>query len=87
MFYVFGGEGNQNSNTGIFNQMEMYDTASERWVELLSMPVPRHGTQAAVAGGCIYIPGGGLQQDGKEVIVDGETTYHNTTSYFDVYCP
>lgn len=86
-FYVFGGEGNRDSITGVYNQTEMFDIAAERWVELLSMAVPRHGTQAAVAGGCIYIPGGGLQQDGKEVIVGGKTTYHNTTSHFDAYCP
>ncbi|RAK90386.1 galactose oxidase, partial [Aspergillus costaricaensis CBS 115574] len=83
-FYLFGGEGNQNSNTGVYNQTEMFDIALERWTELMPMAVSRHGTQAAVAEECIYIPGGGLQQDGKEVIVGGETTYHDTTSHFDV---
>ncbi|GAQ42248.1 galactose oxidase [Aspergillus tubingensis] len=86
-FYIFGGEGNRGSNTGVYNRTEMFDVASEQWIKLMPMAVPRHGTQAAVAGGCIYIPGGGLQEDGKEVIVGGMTTYHNPTSHFVAYCP
>ncbi|KAF9895144.1 hypothetical protein FE257_000046 [Aspergillus nanangensis] len=86
-FYVFGGEGNPDTSTGIFNQSEVFDTRSQTWLELKPMPVPRHGTQAAVLGDRVYIPGGGLQQDGKKVIgPDGAVTYHNPTTHFDAYC-
>ncbi|PWY82395.1 galactose oxidase [Aspergillus eucalypticola CBS 122712] len=73
--------------SSMFSVVKEIEIPSPRWVELMPMAVPRHGTQAAVAEGCIYIPGGGLQQDGKEVIVGGKSTYHNPTSHFDAYCP
>lgn len=86
-FYVFGGEGNLNASTGVFNQSEVFDTKSQKWSELKPMAVPRHGTQAASSGGLIYIPGGGLQQDGKQVVASGKVTFQNPTSHFDAYCP
>lgn len=85
-FYAFGGEGNPESSTGVFNQSEVFDTESQEWTELKPMQVPRHGTQAAAVGGLVYIPGGGLQQDGKQVVTDGTTTFQQPTSHFDAYC-
>lgn len=85
-FYVFGGEGNPDSSTGVFNQSEVFDTESQEWTELKPMQVPRHGTQAAAVGGLVYVPGGGLQQDGKKVVVDGVTTFQHPTAHFDAYC-
>ncbi|KAF9871387.1 kelch repeat-containing protein [Colletotrichum karsti] len=85
-FYVFGGEGNVNSVTGVFNQSEVYNVETQQWAELELMPTPRHGTQAAAVGGRVYIPGGGLQQDGKAVTVNGTTTSQNPTAHFDAYC-
>ncbi|KAF5559123.1 kelch repeat-containing protein [Fusarium phyllophilum] len=70
-FYVFGGEGNPDTVTGVFDQSEAFDTEAQEWTELKPMAVPRHGTQAASVGGLVYIPGGGLQQDGKAVSVNG----------------
>lgn len=75
-FYTFGGEGSQTSSNGIFNESEVFDTVSEKWMKLAPMDIPRHGTQAAAAGGRIYIPGGGLEQGGTR-----------PTDVFDVYCP
>lgn len=86
-FYVFGGEGNPNATTGVFNQSEAFDVKAQRWSELKPMSVPRHGTQAASSGDRIYIPGGGLQQDGKQVVIGGKVTFQNPTSHFDAYCP
>lgn len=86
-FFVFGGEGNVRSSTGVFNQSEVFDTTSQKWSELRPMLVARHGTQAVSSGGKIYIPGGGLQQDGKQVVHNGTTTFQNPTSHFDAYCP
>ncbi|KAG6357601.1 hypothetical protein INS49_013478 [Diaporthe citri] len=85
-FYVFGGEGNPESSTGVFNQSEVFDTESQEWTVLEPMKVPRHGTQAAAVGSLVYIPGGGLQQDGKEVVVDGAISYQQPTAHFDAYC-
>ncbi|KAE8152255.1 galactose oxidase [Aspergillus avenaceus] len=85
-FYIFGGEGSPDTPTGVFNQSEVFDTESQKWSELKPMPVPRHGTQAVAVGGRIYIPGGGLQQDGKEVVTNGVTTTGKESAHFDAYC-
>jgi N-acetylneuraminic acid mutarotase len=85
--YVFGGEGNPATYNGIFNQTESFDLTTQRAASLGVMPVPRHGTQAGVAKGKIYIPGGGLDQDGKQVVINGTITYGRSTDYFDVYIP
>ncbi|TDZ14797.1 Kelch-like protein terF [Colletotrichum orbiculare MAFF 240422] len=86
-FYAFGGEGSPDSTTGVFNQSEVFDTESQQWTELGTMPVPRHGTQAAAVGGRVYIPGGGLQQDGKLVYVNGVMSFMQPTAHFDAFCP
>lgn len=48
------------------------------------MQVTRHGTSAAVVGNRIYIPGGGLQQDGLMIMVNGVGHFLNTIDHFDV---
>lgn len=85
-FYAFGGEGDPDTTTGVYPQADVFDTESQQWTELANMQVPRHGTQAAVVDGLIYIPGGGLQQDGKSVTVNNVTTTENPTNFFDAYC-
>ncbi|KAH7207900.1 uncharacterized protein BKA55DRAFT_600133 [Fusarium redolens] len=85
-FYAFGGEGNPNTSNGVFNQSEAFNTESQQWTELKPMAVPRHGTQAASVGSLVYIPGGGLQQDGKAVSVNGSMTFMQLSSHFDAYC-
>ncbi|PSN60859.1 galactose oxidase [Corynespora cassiicola Philippines] len=85
-FYTFGGEGNADTTTGVFNQTQSFDTQLQLWVELGPMAVPRHGTQSVAIGNLIYIPGGGLQQDGKSVTIDGVMTLQQSTDHFDVYC-
>jgi N-acetylneuraminic acid mutarotase len=56
--YVFGGEGNTASPSGVFPQAEVYDPRTNAWTSLAPMPTPRHGIGAAVLGDAIYIPGG-----------------------------
>ena len=60
--YVFGGEGNRAATSGVFAEVESYDPATDSWQSLPPMPVPRHGTGAAVLGGAIYVPGGATVQ-------------------------
>ncbi|KAF4627456.1 hypothetical protein G7Y89_g10699 [Cudoniella acicularis] len=60
LIYTFGGEGNRTLiPNGVYNETEAYDTLSDTWVKLAAMPHPRHGTNAAAVGRCIFIPGGG----------------------------
>ncbi|KAI0414521.1 hypothetical protein F5X98DRAFT_389782 [Xylaria grammica] len=63
---TFGGEGNPADPSGVFPQSEAYDTESDRWAELGSMLVPRHGMAAASVGGAIFIAGGGMIRGGAE---------------------
>ncbi|KAI1266297.1 hypothetical protein F5Y18DRAFT_383005 [Xylariaceae sp. FL1019] len=83
-FYTFGGEGDPNTFNGVFPETEVLDTTTGAWTKLAPMAVPRHGTQAVAVGNGIYIPGGGLQQDGKAVTINNVTTYGNTSDTFDV---
>jgi len=56
--YVIGGEGDRSQPTGVFPQVEVYDMACDAWHVLDEMPLPVHGTGAAVIGDWLYVPGG-----------------------------
>lgn len=73
--YVFGGEGNPNNALGIFDDVEEYDPAHDRWRVLAPMPLARHGIGAAVVGGRIHVPAGGPRQG------------FSTTTHHDVFAP
>jgi N-acetylneuraminic acid mutarotase len=73
--YTFGGEGNPAVESGVFDQVEMYDTHKDAWASAGTMKIPRHGTYAVGVGGKVYIPGGGILQGGLPV------------ADFDVYSP
>jgi Malectin domain/Abnormal spindle-like microcephaly-assoc'd, ASPM-SPD-2-Hydin/Kelch motif/Glucose / Sorbosone dehydrogenase len=57
---VIGGEGNGSA----YNNVEAFNTTTGTWRALAPMPTARHGIQAAVCNGGIYIAGGGLTQGG-----------------------
>lgn len=56
--YVVGGEGDPARPSGVFPQVEVYDVACDTWRILDDMPLPKHGTGAAVVGDWLYVPGG-----------------------------
>jgi N-acetylneuraminic acid mutarotase len=84
-FYTFGGEANPNTESGVFEETEVFDIETQQWSQLDAMAVPRHGTSAVAVGNRIYIPGGGLQEDGKSVVRDGVEHLLQTTDHFDAY--
>lgn len=55
---VFGGEGNADEASGVFDDVEAYDPVSDSWYALPPMLEPRHGLGAAALDGRIYLPGG-----------------------------
>ncbi|KAK5654726.1 hypothetical protein OQA88_7051 [Cercophora sp. LCS_1] len=57
--WTFGGEGNPDTQSGVFGEVEVYDTGKDSWRKVSGMKVPRHGSSAVAVGGRIYIPGGG----------------------------
>ncbi|KAF2462602.1 galactose oxidase [Lindgomyces ingoldianus] len=84
-FYTFGGEANPNATDGIFNETEVFDITTEKWSQKKAMAVPRHGLSAVAIGNKVYLPGGGLQEDGLSVWVDGKEHLLRTTDHFDAY--
>ncbi|KAI9649252.1 hypothetical protein NHQ30_001820 [Ciborinia camelliae] len=65
LIFVMGGEGNPDPGSrGVFKQNEAYDTMTDSWRVFQPMDVPRHGTCAAAIGEKIYIPGGGVSEEG-----------------------
>ncbi|RSL84619.1 hypothetical protein CEP52_016387 [Fusarium oligoseptatum] len=67
--YTFGGETNQHATTGVFDNMEAFDVETQNTTAI---------------GNKIYIPGGGLQQDGLMIMANGVGHFLNTTDHFDV---
>jgi N-acetylneuraminic acid mutarotase len=57
---IIGGEGGGKT----FATVEAYDVSSNSWRALAPMPTPRHGIQAAVCNGGVYIAAGGRTQGG-----------------------
>lgn len=66
--YTFGGEGNREVESGVFNETEVYDTAKDKWARLGPMEIPRHGSFAVGVGKSVYIPGGGVRLGGAPVV-------------------
>jgi N-acetylneuraminic acid mutarotase len=67
-FFVWGGEGpvGPANPDGMFNQMEMYNAALNKWYRLEPLPVAVHGvTGAAFVNGWIHMPGGGIHTGGS----------------------
>ena len=55
---VIGGEGGGNT----YGAVEAYNPETNTWRELTPMPIPRHGIQAAVCNGGVYLAAGGIKQ-------------------------
>jgi N-acetylneuraminic acid mutarotase len=60
--FVAGGEGNVDSDVGVFAETEAYDPESDTWRSVLDMRTPRHGMGATVVDGAFYVPGGADRQ-------------------------
>ncbi|MEJ7843802.1 MAG: kelch repeat-containing protein [Rubrobacter sp.] len=57
---VIGGEGGGQA----YSKVEAYDTVANSWRTLEPMPTARHGIQAAVCDGGVYVAAGGTRQGG-----------------------
>jgi N-acetylneuraminic acid mutarotase len=58
--FVIGGEGHGRT----YSAVEEYDTKSDTWHRLTPIPMARHGIEAAVCNGGIYIADGGTREGG-----------------------
>jgi len=84
--YTFGSEANRNVPSGVFMQSQVFNVDAKAWKLLDHMPVPHRGfATVPVSSDKIYIPSGGLQQDGTLYLVDGVDYYFETTEQFAAY--
>jgi N-acetylneuraminic acid mutarotase len=65
--YVFGGEGNPANPLGVYDEVEAFNPASNRWTRYDPMPLPRHSLVAAAIGNRIYLPGGATSRGGTNL--------------------
>lgn len=57
---VIGGEQDPNAASGVFEEAEEYDPATNSWRSLTKSPAPKHGAATATLGDRLYIVGGGI---------------------------
>src|SRR5687767_14068745 len=64
--FVFGGEGERTHVLGLTPTVYGYDPRADSWTTLPNLPIPVHGIKgAAVIGGRIFLPGGGITLGGN----------------------
>ena len=62
--YVAGGEFQNGQLMAAFRAVEGYDPATNSWMALPMMPVPRHGLAGAVTGNRLHLASGDIQSAG-----------------------
>lgn len=64
--HVFGGEGDDDSPSGVHADHDLYNPITNSWLSLPPMPTPVHGVTGAVfTNGLIHLPGGGISIGGS----------------------
>ena len=64
MMFTAGGEGDPNTSTQVWPQMQAYSACSDTWTDYADMAVPVHGSAAVAYNGKVVIPGGGIEIGG-----------------------
>jgi N-acetylneuraminic acid mutarotase len=83
MIYVAGGEVTTTELVGAFRAVEAYDPATNSWITLPSMPMPRHGAAGAVIGNRFHIVSGMIQSAGAMTFLDPTLSTH--TAMHDIF--
>jgi N-acetylneuraminic acid mutarotase len=74
--YVAGGEVTTTELVGAFRAVEAYDPATNSWMSLPSMPMPRHGVAGAVIGNRFHLVSGMIQSAGALTFLDPTLSTH-----------
>ena len=74
--YVAGGEVTTTELVGAFRAVEAYDPATNSWITLPSMPMPRHGVAGAVIGNRFHLVSGMIQSAGALTFLDPTLSTH-----------
>jgi N-acetylneuraminic acid mutarotase len=74
--YVAGGEVTTTELVAAFRAVEAYDPATNSWITLPSMPMPRHGLAGAVIGNRFHLVSGMIQSAGALTFLDPTLSAH-----------
>ena len=80
--YVAGGEVTTKELVGAFRAVEAYEPATNSWISLPPMPMPRHGIAGAVIGNEFHLVSGMIQSAGAFSFLDPRLEVH--TAQHDV---
>ena len=81
--YVAGGEVTTTELVGAFRAVEAYEPATNSWITLPSMPMPRHGMAGAVIGNRFHLVSGMIQSAGALTFLDPTLSTH--TAAHDIF--
>ena len=76
MIYVAGGEVTTTELVGAYRAVEAYNPATNSWITLPSMPMPRHGVAGAVIGNRFHLVSGMIQSAGALTFLDPTLSTH-----------
>ena len=74
--YVAGGEVTTKELVGAYRAIEAYEPATNSWITLPSMPMPRHGVAGAVLGNRFHLVSGMMQSAGALTFLDPSLSTH-----------
>jgi N-acetylneuraminic acid mutarotase len=74
--FVAGGEVTTTELVGAFRAVEAYQPATNSWVALPSLPMPRHGVAGAVIGNRFHLVSGMIQSAGALTFLDPTLSTH-----------
>ena len=74
--YVAGGEVTTTELVGAFRAVEVYEPATNSWMAVPSMPMPRHGVAGAVIGNRFHLVSGMIQSAGALTFLDPTLSTH-----------
>jgi N-acetylneuraminic acid mutarotase len=74
--YVAGGEVTTTELVGAYRAIEAFDPATNSWLTLPSMPMPRHGVAGAVIGNRFHLVSGMIQSAGALTFLDPTLSTH-----------
>jgi Common central domain of tyrosinase/Kelch motif/Polyphenol oxidase middle domain len=74
--YVAGGEVTTKELVGAFRAVDAYEPATNSWISLPPMPMPRHGIAGAVIGNEFHLVSGMIQSAGALTFLDPRLETH-----------
>jgi N-acetylneuraminic acid mutarotase len=74
--YVAGGEVTTTELVGAYRAVEAFDPATNSWLTLPSMPMPRHGVAGGVIGNRFHLVSGMIQSAGALTFLDPTLSTH-----------